>query len=223
MDVGYFLKNRVAFIRQFFVTASFPFVDRKRKIEEGEEPFIPPYSEDGEPPFLEEWIEAEESLQVLGYSCLSMLSASLHLYLKTWESKLGKPAFDSSKYDFKKGWLNGYKKYFAVKFGIDFAKSHSDLDMLEEMVLARNRIQHPDDLINTVISYCSDDLKKLPHKFFIDDTERRLFVGLNDVEVASLFSFRIHITEEKLVKAFEEVEKFGDWFEGEITRVQSRA
>ncbi len=71
MDIRYFLSSRIAFIRQFYATASGPYVERKRKIEVREEPFVPPYSEDGEPPFLDEWLKADESLHVLAYSCLS--------------------------------------------------------------------------------------------------------------------------------------------------------
>jgi hypothetical protein len=92
MDVNFFFNERIAFIRQFYDAASYPFVEKKRKIEAEEEPFIPPYSEDGEPPFLDEWIEADESLQVLGYSCISMLSAALQLYLITWANEIGFPA-----------------------------------------------------------------------------------------------------------------------------------
>lgn len=47
---------------------------------------MPPYGEDGEPPFLNEWIEADESLLVLGYACISMLAASFHLYLASSSS-----------------------------------------------------------------------------------------------------------------------------------------
>ena len=69
MDIHYFLGRRISFIRQFHATASEPYNERMRKIRAGEEPFIPPYSEDGEPPFLDEWLEADESLHVLAYSC----------------------------------------------------------------------------------------------------------------------------------------------------------
>ena len=158
MDVGYFLRDRITFIRQFFDAASRPFLERKRKIEAGEDPFVPPYSEDGEPPFLDEWIEADESLQVLGYACISMLAVALHLYLKTWETELGAPVGDSFNPEFKKGWLHGYKAYFAARFGIDFAKAPADLVMLKGLVLARNRIQHPDDIVSPRTSYLPADL-----------------------------------------------------------------
>jgi hypothetical protein len=59
-------RDRIKFINQFYKAASLPFAEKKRKIEAEEEPFVPPYSEDADPHFLNEWIEADESLQVLG-------------------------------------------------------------------------------------------------------------------------------------------------------------
>jgi hypothetical protein len=52
MDVLGFLKIRTQFILQFYETASEPFREIMRKIDINEAPFFPPYSEDGEPPFL---------------------------------------------------------------------------------------------------------------------------------------------------------------------------
>lgn len=212
MDAGYFLRDRIAFIRQFFDAASLPFAQKKRKIEAGEEPFVPPYSEDGEPPFLDEWMEAHESLQVLGYVCISMLAAALHLYLKTWEKVLRVPVGNSFEPDFKKGWLNGYKAYFVERFGVDFAKAPADVNMLEEVVLARNRIWHPDNILTT--SYSAADLKKLLHPFFVNEIERGLFSDAEGKWTSPLcFPPSIRITEEKLVAAVAEVEKFSTWLE----------
>ncbi|KXK32895.1 MAG: hypothetical protein UZ01_00317 [Candidatus Brocadia sinica] len=82
MEVLFFLQIRTKFIRAFYAEASFPFTERKRKIEAGEDPFKPLYNEGGEPQFLKEWEEADEALDVLGQMCISMLSSSLQLYLK---------------------------------------------------------------------------------------------------------------------------------------------
>lgn len=218
MDVGYFLRDRIAFIRQFFDSASFSFSEKKRKIKAGEDPFVPPYSEDGEPPFLDEWMEADESLQVLGYSCISMLAAAFHLYLKAWEAVLEVPVGDSFKSEFKNGWFNGYKAYFAVRFGVDFAKAPSDLAILEEIILARNRIQHSKDIVTPRTSYLPADLKKLPHAFFVNETERGLFSDVEEAEKSWLFPPSVHITEEKLMTAIVEIEKFSGWLEDEIDR-----
>lgn len=93
--LGY-LKERIKFIGGFYETASGPFRETIRKIEAGEAPFNPPprydyddgYGEPEPPPFLEEWMEVDTSLRVLGLACLSMLSASLKLYFETWERQL---------------------------------------------------------------------------------------------------------------------------------------
>ncbi|HEX4785436.1 MAG TPA: hypothetical protein VH350_13925 [Candidatus Sulfotelmatobacter sp.] len=87
MDVVYFLKERTRMIRQSYATASDPFLEIIRRIDAGEEPYIPPYSEDSEPPFLTEWLEANEMLQVTGRCCLSLLSGSLQLFFKTLGEK----------------------------------------------------------------------------------------------------------------------------------------
>ncbi|NOT15492.1 MAG: hypothetical protein HOP21_07945 [Methylotenera sp.] len=62
MDIQYFLNQRVKFIKQLYVISSAVYIERKRLIESNEVPFAAPYSEDPEPPFLEDWLEAEESL-----------------------------------------------------------------------------------------------------------------------------------------------------------------
>lgn len=224
VDVGYFLKDRIAFIKQFYEAASLSFTEKKRKIEAEEEPFVPPYSEDGEPPFLNEWIEADESLQVLGYACISMLAAALHLYFKTWEAELRVPVAKSIKADFKKkGWFNEYKAYFVAQIGVDFNDSPADLAILEEIVLARNRIQHPDDLLTPRTSYLPADLKKMPRVFFANDAELGLLSDVEKSEKSWLFPPYVHITEENLLSAAMEVEKFTNWLDNAIAvRVYSR-
>jgi hypothetical protein len=82
MDIRHFLKQRLAFIKQLYLNGASPLEDRKRKIENEEAPFIPLYSEDGEPAYLNEWLEADSSIQVLGSACLSMIAASLQKSLR---------------------------------------------------------------------------------------------------------------------------------------------
>ncbi|MBB4518248.1 hypothetical protein GGD68_007054 [Paraburkholderia fungorum] len=89
MDVGWFLKQRIGFIRQLYRDSTAPVVERMRLIEAEEPPFEPPYSEDGEPAFLTEWIEGSDSVQVLGHTCVSILAGALHAYFETWERSAG--------------------------------------------------------------------------------------------------------------------------------------
>lgn len=213
MDVRYFLNRRVNFIRQFYEIAAAPFIERKRQIEAEEEPFVPPYSEDPEPAFLEEWLEAEESLQVIGRTCISMLAAVFHLYFKTWERQIGIPVDDSLKADFKNGWFNGYKAYFARHFRIRFEDSPVRLGVLEEIVLVRNRAQHPESITMDSSHYSDSDLKKLPHPFFIDENDASLFSDNEEGERAWLMEPAIHVSAEKLFAVLSEVERFSVWLE----------
>ena len=213
MDVRYFLGERLAFIKQLYPQSAAPFIETKRKIEAEEEPFIPPYSEDPEPPFLAEWIEAEESLQVLGHVSISMLSASLNLYLKAWERKLGRPVDSSFKSDFKKGWLNGYMAYFKNHFSVNFENCPCDLVLLEELILVRNRVQHPETITMQRSYYSQSDLSKIKSPYFIEANDQELLSGMEDGEKSWLMPPSIHVTEEKLMKAIAEVEDFAKWLE----------
>jgi len=222
MDVLYFLKSRTTFIRQFYNIAAAPFVERKRKIEDGEEPFEPPYCDEnssGEPPYLEEWMEADESLHVLAYSCVSMLAAALHLYFKTWEGLFRIPATDSFKAEFKNGRLTGFKAYFAHRVGASFEDCPANLEFLEEVVLARNRVQHPNSITDRRTRYSDSDLKKLSHPFFLDEDDKALLNEVDEGERSWLMPPTLHVTGGKLISAIEEVEKFCEWLEEQITNV----
>jgi hypothetical protein len=226
MDVLHFLSKRTAFVRQFYKVASSPYLERKRKIEAGEEPFVPPHAEDAEPAFLEEWVEADESLDVLGYLCLGMLSAALRCYFKTWEKEFDIPTNEKKfrqrgTQSRQRGYLNVYKAYFAQHADIHFENGPSDLRLLEEVALVRNRTQHPEShpipIVPQRALYSCDDLKKIRRPFFVDDRERALLADMEEDERLWLMP-TIHVTKEKLSTAIEEVEKFTNWLEAEILK-----
>lgn len=217
MDVSYFFNRRLEFIRQLYATASAPYVERKRKIEAEEEPFVPPYSEDGEPAFLEEWIEADESLHVLAYSCVSMLAAALHLYLETWVSESRVPVDEVLKKSFKKfGWFPGYRTHYSQRFSISFEACPENLQLLEEVVLARNRFEHPPSITSIRTNYADADLKKLTHPFFVDEREAALFADAEEGERAWFIPPTLNVTEKQLLAAIAVVEGFAKWFDAEI-------
>jgi hypothetical protein len=101
MDIEAFLKFRTAFIRYFYDKGVKPFNEIKTAIENGEEPYIS-YRENGEPPFLKEWEEAEQGVDMVGHACISMLSSSLKLFLKTWVNRLEEEHGSFRKYSFLK-------------------------------------------------------------------------------------------------------------------------
>jgi len=213
MDMRYFLRERLDFLEQLYDNGTAQFVEIKRKIEAGDDPFVPPYNEDPEPPYLSEWLEAEESIQFVGHMCISMLSATFHLYFKTWVRQLGIPVDDSYKSAFKKGWFYGYKTFFNQQFNVIFEGSPCNLKLLEELVLARNCVQHPESLTIQGSHYLPEDLIKLPYPFFIDDRDRELLAELEEGERSWLLLPSIHVTHEKLTTVISEVTRFAEWLE----------
>ena len=214
MDIAYFLKQRTGFIRQFYDTASVPYLDRLTKIEKAQEPWNSAQSDDSEPPYLDEWLEADESLQVLGRSCISMLAATLHAYFEYWANVFEIPIDEDLRPVFKnKGWLEGYKVYFKRHARIDFSTSPSNLALLAEMILARNRVQHPDSIVLGGSRYSQTDLDKLKHPFFVDEREMSIFTQ-GDANIREWLALpSIRVTSENLSAAIKEVETFCEWIE----------
>lgn len=220
MNVRYFLTERLNFIRQFYLTASTPYLDRKSKIEAGEEPFVPPYSEDGESPFMKEWIEADESLDVLTYSCISMLAAALRLYLKAWvkESGIAVDQTHFNKVKSKNGWLAASLDHFSQRLNIDITDTSINLQLLEEVVLARNLVEHPPTIASLRPHFSDADLKKLRRPFFVDEIEAALLANTGEGEKSWLMRPRLHITHAQLIEVTDEIERLAEWFEPEIER-----
>lgn len=218
MNVRHFLLVRLKFIRQFYATGSAPYLERKQRIEREEESFVLPYSQVGEPPLLAEWLEADESLHVLAYTCISMLAAALHLYLETWVKQSGRPVQPALKTAiFKKhGWLEGYREHFSQQLQINLKEGPANLRLLEEVVLARNMIEHPPLIASIRTQFADADLQKLRHPFFVDEWEATLLSEADEGERAWLASPTLHVTEAQLLEAVAEVERLADWFEPEI-------
>jgi hypothetical protein len=76
MDAVYFLKQRTDFIRLFFDGSEKSFIEVKRRIEAEE------------PPYLEQWLNAEVALDLVGLSCISLLSNTLKLDFQTLEKRV---------------------------------------------------------------------------------------------------------------------------------------
>ena len=214
VNTRYFLNQRLAFLRQLHQAAIAQYVERKRLIDAEEEPFTPKYEDDsGEPSYLEEYLEAEESIQVLGRACASMLAATLKVYLETWQKLVNAPIDSEVDAMFKKNWLTGYQAYFAKHAGVEFAKCPVNLQLLEELVLARNRVQHPNSLTTESSRYSSSDLKKLPHPFFIDESDRELFATASEGKNEWLLALAIDVTPEKFEESVKTIEQFAEWLE----------
>lgn len=221
MDVLFFLRERTRFIRHFYETAGEPFRETMRKIEADEPPFDnPPYSEDGEPPYLEEWMLADEESEVLGRTCLSMLSPSLQLYFKTWECELGIRWKEGERERaFRNGFLKGYQICFGEVLGLSWDECPADLDLIEQITLARNRDQHPEHISTMGVDHTRKDREKHPYLFFVSETDRKMYA---DPELDGIFwmSPSVYVSREMLFAAIEQVETLAEWLEEHMRAVR---
>ena len=216
MDVLFWFKERTGFIRSFYEQASAPFEDRIAQIEAGEPPFEPMHDESDEPPYYVEWEEAKESLEVLGQTCVSMLSASLKLYFVTWEEELGVCITGQErKRAFKRGFLNGYKACLGTLAGVSWGECPADLELVEQVVLARNAIQHPVDITRLRPPvHPSRDLRKRRSPFFMDDFGRECTEG-EFAEIGWL-NPAVSVSGRQLLAAVDETEALADWLEPQL-------
>ena len=185
-----------------------------------ESPFDnPPYDESGEPAYLEEWIEANEGVEVLGRSCITMVSASLHLYFMTWEKELEirwEPG--ERKQAFKNGYLWGYRTLFEELLDLPWSDCPADLEVIEQIILARNREQHPEEITTMRVKHGRTDLRKHPRPIFMSESDRNLLVDLDDraLEVAYWLNPSVHVSSDALNAGIAETEKLVTWLEEHI-------
>lgn len=215
MDIVAFLKLRTAFIRYFYENGIKPFNEIKAAIEKGEEPYVPPYSEDDEPPFLGEWMDAEQAIDTVGHTCISMLSSSLQLFLKTWVSRLEHELGIKFNVDFKKhGWFKGYRQIFSI-MEFPLSECTADFDIIEQVTLARNRVQHPEDLTDLRITHSETDLRRFPRPFFVSEAEMDMAVRDDDDSTTWWLKPSIKSERDKVLSAIDQVEELCLWLEEE--------
>jgi hypothetical protein len=214
MDILYFLEQRLQLLGHFYETASSPFVETKRQIEAGEPPFEPPYSEDAEPPFVQEWSQADIALELLGRTCVSMLSDSLKLYFRTWEKNLWvePPCQKCFSSDFGKGFLSGYLACFGEALGVTWKDCPADLTVLEQVILARNRSQHPESLTSLDVAHDRATWEKHPRLFFARPSEAEMMPN-GDTTGSFMLNPSIHVSRENLFSAIEQVQLLASWLE----------
>lgn len=221
MDARFFLKQRTSFIRFFYDTSAAAFRSVQAKIEAKESPFDnPPYSEDPEPPYLEEWMEAKTGVEVLGQSCVALLSDTLKLYFNTMRErvigfKFGK---DESKIQTNQGFVAANKAALSEILDTDWADCPIRFDIIEQVVLARNRAQHGSYLSSLMVHHDSDTLKKHPQPFFANEDELSLWKEAGGDPDAFFTAPYLKITRDNLFSAVAEIENLADWIEGRLEK-----
>lgn len=213
MDVYFFLKQRTDLIRHFYDAASAPFVETKRCIQNTLPPFDdPPYDDSGEPAFLSEWLQADVEHELVGRAAISMLSEALKQFFVTWERRTWTepPCAKCFRRAFESGFISGYVECFAEGFKLDWFTCPADLDVLKQVVLARNRAQHS-DLVLDHLTHDEKSLQAYPRPFFVRPEDEGL-----DPAATSFLSPTIHLSREKLWEAIDHAERLASWLQEKI-------
>lgn len=214
MDIRWFLKQRLDFIRSHYDGGASAFVDIKRRIEEGEAPFDnPPYSEDGEPPFLTEWIDADTSIDLVGIACVSLLSDALKLYFNLIKQREFRFEFDASeKKALKNGFVGAFRDALGEILDTDWVESGINFAIIEQVVLTRNLGQHGSALTSFRVEVDAKTIERHPRPFFVQPEEAEAMVHA-ELAVSDWLRPTIKISRASLIAAIDEVEKLSDWVE----------
>lgn len=220
MDVSFFLKQRTAFIRSFHDAAAAPFEDIQRRIENDEPPFDnPPYSEDGEPAYVTEWIEAGTARDIVAQSCVALLADSLKLYFHSLRTRVIGFTFDDAERSLlKKGLVPAFKAVLGEVYDTDWSDCPVDFRVIEQILLARNRSQHGADITSFHISHDARTLREHPRPLFVDPGEWEAWAeAVGDDR--TFFTPAVKITRDTLLHAADEVDALADWLEARADRV----
>lgn len=198
------LLDKLNFIRRFYDLASEPFIETKRKIEQHEEPFNAFDTGEGEPPFLAEWLDADESLNILGKSCLCLLQNAFVNYLKGFNEHYA-PVDETVTLETVRGsWFEKYQRLFLGRYGIDWTASDVDLDFIQQVNFARNDIQHGGTFYDMGHRQNDEYFNRFPTSIFADEFEREVYPA--GVEAA--MPYRITVSRDNLFAAIQAIEDF---------------
>jgi hypothetical protein len=179
MDLAHFLNQRLKFVEYYYASTTALFGEVKSKIEAGEPPYIdnrnPEYED--EPAFLEDWEKADAGITISGAACLDVLQSTFHEFLDEYMNQIGSASIIPHLKEMgKQGWFPNYREFFEKHLQIDWAASGADLELLEQVNLARNDFTHNIDLFSLASYQTRFHSDKYPDSAFADQTWKGLLV-----------------------------------------------
>ena len=151
--------------------------------------------------------------------CVSLLSDALKLYFNTLQNReIGFVISQAEKSLAQaQGFVALYKNALGEILDTDWAACPARFDVIEQIVLARNRSQHGSNLISHHLRHDPATLRKHPRPFFARDEELKAWEEAGGNE-DSYFVPMLEVTQEKLFAAIEEVDKLADWIDGRMDK-----
>jgi hypothetical protein len=203
MDYFAILSTHLAFIRRFYEATADPFENRKKKIENGEEPFTPnraPEDYDG-PEYELEWHEADEFLRVLGQCALGLLEKGLHDYLRHFAVS---EEWAQQKLD-KGNWFKKYCAALEENTAFNWSNSPVSYEKLEQINLSRNDLSHDLRLGRIRSPQNKDHFARYPNSAFAEELEVAYSVASGDTPDEP---WSLNVTREALFAHIEFVRQF---------------
>jgi len=212
MNLAYFLRERTKIIRLFYEKGRLPFEQQKRDIEDEVPPWEPswfnPETDDPEPPFLDDWMQAEQTRELVGLLAVSLLSDTLKLYFVELEQRIGLVFTEKKEQKalFKQDFVEAYRQILECIMGDTYATCPVRFDLIEQVVLARNDFAHNTELLTFQTRHNKQTLEKHPNPFFVET-----FYPPDSGEPSPWKTIKVEVSRDKLMMAIEEVEKLADW------------
>lgn len=207
MDILAGLRDKLRFIERFYSTASELFRETKRKIEAYEEPFVPPAFDpetgDDEPYFLTEWQDADESLNLVGQASLNLVQAAFREYLNWFLKLSGVPLTAKGA-----NWLERYKNQFLDTFRIDWGQGPVPISELEEIIVARNDVEHNGSAFGMTRTQSKKHQNRFPLGLFVHEIDRQIAASSEHEWLG-----RIYLTQDNLAEAISRVERFCEFLD----------
>jgi hypothetical protein len=205
MDYFAILSSHLDFIRRFYEVTAEPLEVRKAKIDRDEEPFMPTGSREdyNEPPYLQEWQEADDFLRVLGQCALGLLEKALHDYLRHFAENEG---WEREKEKLDKGnWFKKYCDNLEGRTAFTWANSPVTFSQLEQINLSRNDFAH-DPMLGQIRSRQDPNhFKRYPTPVFAEEFEVAYFTTIGE---ANDEPWSLNVAKEVLLPHIEYVRQF---------------
>ena len=210
MDHKYFFIKRIEFILDYYDTAVKGFRDLRVQIEEGAPPFDEPQETDNpEPPYLDEWLQASDGEDVLGRTCITMLSDSLKKYLNAIREEAIGFEFEGTELK-KSGFVLPHIQAFCEIFDVAPGTCPFEGALLEQIALARNSIEHDGHLVSLRVMHSVKSMEKYPTPLFTTDHDLALH---EETKTSRWFRPHVSVSEKALRTAAGECIKLAEWVE----------